>query len=86
MTTASPRRWKNRTKTFINMRKLANLLVLIGYFVLLNVDITTGITIRIVSALLVLPWMVENKVFDGAFVMGIMLSIDVHKLVELLFF
>lgn len=79
-------RRRKLTGTFINMRKVANLLVLVGYFVLLNVDITTGVIIRIISALLVLPWMVENKVWDGAFVMGIMMSIDLHKLVTLLFF
>ena len=74
-----------RSKTFISMRKAANLLVLVGYFVLLNVDLTTGIIIRIASALLVLPWMIDNKVFDGAFVMGIMMSIDIHKLLTILF-
>ncbi len=68
------------------MRKFANLLVLIGYYVLLNVDITTGVSIRVASALLVLPWMVDNKVWDGAFVMSIMLAIDIHKLIELLFY
>lgn len=67
------------------MRKCANLLVLIGYYILLNVDITTGVGIRILSALLVLPWMIDNKVYDGAFVMSIMLSIDIHKFIELMF-
>ena len=76
--------FRSRRATFTTFRKVANLLVLIGYYVLLNVDITTGIVIRIVSALLVLPWMIQNKVWDGAFVMSIMTSIDVHKLLELL--
>lgn len=84
MTTA-PLHRRRREATFTNMRKVANLLVLIGYYVLLNVDITTGVSIRVVSALMVLPWMVDKKVWDGAFVMSIMLSIDIHKLIELLF-
>lgn len=67
------------------MRKMANLLVLVGYYVLLNVDLTTGIIIRICSAALVLPWMIQNKVWDGALVMSIMTSIDVHKLLAILF-
>ena len=67
------------------MRKAANLLVLVGYFILLNVDLTTGIIIRICSAVLVLPWMIDNKVFDGAFVISIMMSIDLHKLLTILF-
>ena len=75
----------SRSKTFISMRKAANLLVLVGYFILLNVDLTTGIIIRICSAVLVLPWMIDNKVFDGAFVISIMMSIDLHKLLTILF-
>ena len=85
MTTAPLHRRHRREATFTNMRKVANLLVLIGYYVLLNVDITTGVSIRVVSALMVLPWMVDKKVWDGAVVMSIMLSIDIHKLIELLF-
>ena len=77
--------FRTRHATFTTFRKVANLLVLIGYYVLLNVDITTGIIIRIVSAILILPWMIQNKVWDGAVVMSIMTSIDLHKLIELLF-
>ncbi|WVQ00357.1 hypothetical protein [Synechococcus phage MA01] len=77
-------RSRSNTKLFTNLRRLANFLVLVGYYVLLNVDMTTGIIIRIVSALLVIPWMINNKVWDGVFVMSIMTSIDVHKLLYIL--
>ena len=82
--TIAPFQQRKRATTFTHMRKVANFLVLVGYYVLLNVDMTTGITIRVLSALLVLPWMLDNKVWDGAFVMSIMLSIDAHKLYSLL--
>ena len=72
-------------KLFTNMRRFANLLVLVGYYVLLNVDLTTGICIRVVSAALVIPWMVKHKVWDGVTVMSVMTSIDLHKLFQLLF-
>ena len=83
MTVLVPTR-KNNTRLFNNLRRLANLLVLVGYYVLLNVSMTTGITIRIFSAILVIPWMISNKVWDGVFVMSIMTSIDVHKLIVIL--
>ena len=83
MTVLVPTR-KNNTRLFNNLRRLANLLVLVGYYVLLNVSMTTGITIRIFSAILVIPWMISNKVWDGVFVMSIMNSIDVHKLIVIL--
>ena len=73
-----------KSKLFSNLRRIANFLVLVGYYVLLNVDMTTGIIIRICSALLVIPWMVNNKIWDGVFVMTIMTSIDVHKLLYIL--
>ncbi|QBP06082.1 hypothetical protein [Synechococcus phage S-B68] len=78
------RKERNRRITTL-MRLTANTLVLVGYFVLLNVDMTTGICIRILSALLVLPWMIQNKVWDGVTVMSIMTSIDIQKLFVLLF-
>ncbi|WNL50991.1 hypothetical protein SCREM2_gp72 [Synechococcus phage S-CREM2] len=67
------------------MRYGSNALVILGYFVLMNVDLTTGIVIRLLSACLVLPWMIQNKIWDGATVIGLMTSIDLHKLVTLLF-
>ncbi len=80
---ALQRQARSKVDTFINLRRVANFLVLVGYYVLLNVDMTTGIVIRICSALLVLPWMINNKVWDGVFVMTIMTSIDVHKLLAI---
>lgn len=72
-------------KVFTTLRKLSNALVLGGYFVLLNVDLTTGIVIRIIAALMVLPWVVNNKLWDSVSVIGIMTSIDLHKLIQILF-
>lgn len=74
-----------RQRVFTKLRYLSNALVLVGYFVLLNVDVTTGVIIRILSACIVLPWMISNKIWDGTTVISIMMSIDLHKLVELLF-
>ena len=75
-----------RERLFTKLRLLSNALVLGGYFVLLNVDVTTGITIRILAAALVLPWMIQNKVWDGVGVISLMTSIDIHKLIQILFF
>ena len=82
--TTLPTRTK-RDRLFTRMRWTANVLVLVGYFTLLNVNLTTGIIIRIVSASLVIPWMASNKIWDGLGVMGIMTSIDIHKLITIFF-
>lgn len=74
----------NKDRLFTRMRQGANILVLVGYFTLLNVDVTTGIIIRIVSAIMVVPWMAQVKAWDGLTVMGIMGAIDIHKLITIL--
>ena len=74
-----------RQRIFTKLRYLSNVLVLVGYFVLLNVDVTTGVIIRIISASIILPWMISNRIWDGTTVISIMTSIDIHKLLELLY-
>ena len=84
--TTVPRSYRRRQRIFTALRYGSNALVMIGYFVLLNVDVTTGIIIRLLSASMVLPWLINNKIWDGATVISIMGSIDLHKLLTLLFF
>lgn len=74
-----------RQRVFTRLRYLSNVLVLVGYFVLLNVDVTTGVILRIISASVVLPWLISNRIWDGTFVISIMATIDIHKLLELLY-
>ena len=73
-----------RERIFTAMRYGSNALVIFGYFVLMNVDLTTGIIIRLLSASLVLPWMIQNKIWDGTTVISLMTSIDIHKLIVIL--
>lgn len=52
----------------------------------MNVDATLGLTIKLLSASLVLPWLIDNKIWDGVTVMSIMTAIDLHKFIEILFY
>ena len=72
-----------RERTLTRMRYLANILVIVGYFMLMNVDMSLGIIVRLFSAVLCTPWMAAHKVWDGLGVMGLMTSIDVHQLTVL---
>ena len=72
-----------RERTITRMRYLANILVIVGYFMLMNVDMSLGIVVRLFSAALCTPWMAAHKVWDGLGVMGLMTSIDVHQLTVL---
>jgi len=55
--------------------------IVIGYFVLLNVDLTTGILIRIGANLLVLPWGIRAKMWDFVVLVSFLMSIELHKLI-----
>ena len=52
----------------------------------MNVDARIGLTIKLLSASLVLPWLIDNKIWDGVTVMSIMTGIDLHKFIEILFY
>ena len=82
--TVSARYTSRKDRICTIMRYSSNALVILGYFVLMNVDLTTGILIRLLSASLVLPWMIRNKIWDGVTVISLMSSIDLHKLVCIL--
>ena len=62
------------------------MLVIAGYFVLMNVSVPWGIALRLIAAAMVLRWLCEHKIWDGVTVVGIMTAIDIHKFLEVLFF
>ena len=78
----SPRHQRNITA----LRYTSNTLVVIGYFVLMNVSVTWGVAIRLIAAAMVIPWLIQHKIWDGVTVVSIMTAVDIHKFVELLFF
>ncbi|WNL50946.1 hypothetical protein SCREM2_gp27 [Synechococcus phage S-CREM2] len=57
-----------------------------GYFVLLNVDLFTGVLIRILANVLLLPWAVRSKMWDFVILVAFLMSIELHKLITILFF
>ena len=73
-------------RTTTALRYTSNVLVIAGYFVLMNVSVPWGIALRLIAAAMVIPWLCQNKIWDGVTVVGIMTAIDLHKFVELLFF
>lgn len=52
----------------------------------MNVSVTWGVVIRLIAAAMVIPWLIQHKIWDGVTVVSIMTAVDIHKFVELLFF
>ena len=71
---------KNR---LILLRYLGSILVLIGYYFLLNVDILTGVSLRIIANCLSLPWAVKNKIWDFVILLVFFLVLEIAKFIEI---
>ena len=46
----------------------------------------TGVIIRLMANALVLPWAVRSRMWDFLGLVGFLMSIELHKLITLLFF
>ena len=80
----APNSLRRKERAFTILRYISSIMVLGGYFVLLNVDVTTGIYIRVAANLIVYPWLISARLYDGITVISIMTAIDIHKLFMLL--
>ena len=80
----APNSFRKKERAFAILRYISSIMVLGGYFILLNVDVTTGIYIRVAANLIVYPWLISARLYDGITVISIMTAIDIHKLFMLL--
>ncbi len=67
------------------LRWIGNLLLLVGYFILLFYKQDIGLSIRIIGAILLLPSFIKLKLYDLLFIASIFLAIDIAKLLEIIF-
>lgn len=67
----------------IILRYIGSILVLVGYFFLLNVDILTGVSLRIIANCLSLPWAIKYKVWDFVILLVFFLVLEIAKFKEL---
>ena len=66
------------------LRRIGNLSIVAGYFILLNVDLLTGVVIRIFANAMVLPWGLRAKMWDLVTLVSFLMAIEFHKLITLL--
>ena len=67
----------------ILLRYLGSILVLIGYYFLLNVDILTGVSLRIIANCLSLPWAIKYKIWDFVILLVFFLVLEIAKFIEI---
>jgi hypothetical protein len=55
---------KKKMKPIVFLRYTGSTILIIGYFVLLNVDVFWGVILRLIGNSICLPWAIKNKVWD----------------------
>lgn len=76
----------NKTDLLVWMRRAGNIMIPLGYVILLNFDLLTGVIIRLVANLIILPWGIKVKMWDFVALLSFLMAIELHKLITLLFF
>jgi hypothetical protein len=69
---------------FVALRYTGSVILIIGYVILLNVDVFWGVTLRMVANVFSLPWAIKNKVWDLVALLVLFFVIEVHKFLELI--
>ncbi len=65
-------------------RYLGNFLIIVGYFVLLYVDIKIGLIIKVIGGLFTIPFAIKFKLWDVLVLCGFFGALEITKIIQLL--
>ena len=71
-------------KLDVTGRILGSALVIIGYFIVLNVSVTAGVIINLVGDTISMPFFIRTKAWDVVAMISFMTFVSVSKLLSLL--
>jgi hypothetical protein len=72
-------------KSIVFLRYTGSTIVIIGYFVLLNVNVFWGVVLRLIGNSICLPWAIKNKVWDFVALLSFFLALELHKFLGMVF-
>jgi hypothetical protein len=72
-------------KPIVFLRYTGSTIVIIGYFVLLNVNVFWGVVLRLIGNSICLPWAIKNKVWDFVGLLSFFLVLELHKFLGMVF-
>jgi hypothetical protein len=72
-------------KSIVFLRYTGSTIVIIGYFVLLNVNVFWGVVLRLIGNSICLPWAIKNKVWDFVGLLSFFLALELHKFLGMVF-
>ena len=63
------------------LRRSGNVILIIGYLVLVHVDVSVGASMKIIGAFLIVPFCVHHKYWDFLFTLGFFSAIDLSAII-----
>ena len=63
-------------------RILGSVLVIVGYFVVLNVNVTAGVVTNLVADTLSLPFFIRTKAWDVVIMISFLAVVSISKLTQ----
>jgi hypothetical protein len=72
-------------KPIVLIRYTGSIILIIGYFVLLNVNVFWGVVLRLIGNSICLPWAIKNKVWDFVALLSFFLALELHKFLGMVF-
>ena len=69
-------------KMFAAMRVVGSILVISAYFVVLHVNLTTGVIMNVIADTISIPYFVKTKSWDIVIMLGFLLAISFSKLLS----
>ena len=74
-----------RYKIDVSARILGSTLVILGYFVLLHVNLLAGVIISLTADVLSLPYFIRTKTWDVVVMISFMSAVSLSKIVSICF-
>jgi len=69
-------------KTLTAMRVVGSITVIAAYFVVLHVNLTTGVVMNVIADTISIPYFVKTKSWDIVVMLGFLLAISFSKLLS----
>jgi len=65
------------------LRYSGSILIVIGYFILLHVNVSWGVALRLIANVMFLPWALKHKIWDFIAILSFFIGIEVVELIEI---
>ena len=69
-------------RTLTLMRIAGSIGVIAAYFIILHVNVLTGVIINFIAALILIPYFAKTKAWDVVIMLSFLLAISMSKLIQ----